>query len=95
MKDFELSILVYSTEQKITLFIDPQLTTEQVIKELIQMTVVPHGNYCLKVDMNGIIQRLDIAKPLITIEELRDKEVCFNYNYFFYLLFYLIDLIIQ
>lgn len=76
MKDFELTILVSATQQTITLFINPQLTTEQVVKELIQMAVVPSGNYNLKVDLNGTLQRLDYAKPLITIEELQDKNVC-------------------
>jgi hypothetical protein len=75
MKDWELTIFLAPTNQTITLAMDPQNTIEHTIKELINVDIIPNGNYCLKVNIDDILFRLDDTKPLITIDLLVDKSV--------------------
>lgn len=75
MKDWELTIFLTPTNQTITLAMDPQNTIEHTIKELINLEIIPNGNYCLKVNIDDILFRLDDTKPLITIDLLVDKSV--------------------
>ena len=90
MRDWDLSIFITTTNQVVSLSVNPQFTTEHVVKELISSTLISNGSYCLKIDVNGILIRLEDTKPLISIDLLRDKIVRFYSNYlifYFFLLF--------